>query len=550
MILRPRQKDFVDACLSALKTHGNTLGVAPTGCGKTVILSHIAGGFDSSLILQHRDELVSQNIETFKLCNPAIHADVFTADRKRFLGVGATFGMLQTICRPTNLERMKPVDLVAVDETHHVVSESYLRVLARAHELNNNVKIQGVTATPSRSDKKGLSKVFNNVADIIQLGELIQAGLLVRPRTFVVDCGLQEELRDVRRTAMDFDMKEVAKVMDKMAVNDRVFDEWKRLAGDRLTVIFCSTVGHAEHVAKKFQEKGVLADVIIGDMSSRQREDILAKFDRGEIQVIVNVAVLTEGWDCQPVSCVILLRPCSHKSTVLQMIGRGLRKVDPERYPWCQKDDCIVIDFGYSLITNGNLDIEVDLNPVKKTGRRIKCPGCQAEIPANTSTCPICEFVVNDRASVVRAARERGALEEFQLTEIELLDLSPYKWETMFDDLVMIANALTAWAACILVKGRWHAVGWYDGSADGVVNLANNADRILALGAADDFLRQHGDQSNAKKTKSWLSLPPTDQQLSMLKLDPMTAFSLSRYRASCLLTFKFSEKIIRRKLLI
>jgi DNA repair protein RadD len=549
MILRPRQKDFVDAVMLAFETKDNTLGVAPTGAGKTVILSSIMGHFDTSLILQHRDELVTQNLRTFKAVNPKKHADIFTADRKRFLGVGATFAMLQTMCRPANLDRMKPVDAIAIDEAHHAVSVSYKKVIERARELNPKVKILGVTATPSRSDRKALAEMFDNVADVIQLGELIQAGLLVRPRTFVVDCGLQEELSHVRRTAQDFDMKEVEKVMDKMAVNARVFDEWKTLAGNRLTVIFTSTVAHAEHVCKTFQEKGVLCEVVHGEMPDGLRKDLLARYDRGEVQVVVNVAVLTEGWDCQPVSCVILLRPCSHKSTVLQMIGRGLRKVEPERYPWAVKDDCIVIDFGYSLITNGNLDIEIDLNPVKREKKTICCPGCGAPIPASVTNCPLCEFLFNDRAAVVRAARERGALEEFGLTEIELLDLSPYKWETMFGDLVMIANGLTAWAACVLIHGRWRSIGWHEGSETGALELANNKDRILALGAADDYLRQHGDQTNAKKTKSWLNLPATEEQGKMLKLDIMQTFALSRYRASCMLTWRFHEKIIRKKLL-
>ena len=128
-------------------------------------------------------------------------------------------------------------------------------------------------------------------------------------------------------------------------LNDRVVEEWKNVAADRLTVVFCSTVAHAEHVAATYEAAGVSAAVVHGDMPDKARADVLAAFDQGAIRVLVNVAVLVEGWDCQPASCIILLRPSSYKSTMIQMIGRGLRKVDPEKYPGVQKDDCIDMRF-------------------------------------------------------------------------------------------------------------------------------------------------------------------------------------------------------------
>ncbi len=546
MILRPRQVEFVDKCVTALTAHGNTLGVAPTGCGKTVMLSSVAGRAESSLVIQHRDELVEQNRATFKAVNPGIQTDIFNAGRKRFCKTGATFAMIQTLMRDSNIGLMRPVQLLVIDEAHHVAAEGYKKVIEAARTLNPHVAVFGVTATPMRADKKALASIFTNVADVVQLAELIQAGHLVRPRTFVIDCGLREELRGVKKTLNEFDMGAVEAIMDKMAVNEKVFEEWAKLAADRQTVIFCSTIEHARHVLATFTERGVAAGIVTGDTDSRDRKETLAAYDRKELQVLVNVAVLTEGWDHQPTSCVVLLRPCSHKSTMLQMIGRGLRKVCLQRYPGVLKDDCIVLDFGYSLITHGNLDIDIELDPQKKKAEPIECPSCGTLIPAFARECPVCGSQL--KPPVERSeSGEREALTEFILTEVDLMESSPYRWEELWPGSVMMANALTAWAAMIPMAGRFVAVGGLD-AGGGAQVIHSAATRIEALASADDFLREHGDSSAAKKTKSWLSAPASDKQLQMLQINPQSGFGLSRYRASCQLTWKFNERYIKAKL--
>jgi DNA repair protein RadD len=544
MILRPRQEEFTDACIEAIKKHGNTLGVAPTGAGKTVMLSAVIGKMKpkSCLVLQHRDELVSQNRDTFRKINSEIRTDLMVADRKNFLSAGTTFAMVQTLAR--NLDAMRPVDLLAIDECHHVAADSYQRILERARVLNPLTLMFGVTATPMRADKRALTGAFSNVADIISITELIQGGHLVRPRTFVIDCGLREELRGVRRTAADFDMSEVEEIMDKSPITDRVVSEWKKLAGDRRTIVFASTVEHAQHVTDAFKAAGVKAELVHGAMADGDRKAVLKRLDRGETQVVCNVMVLTEGFDCQPVGCVILLRPCSHKSTMLQMIGRGLRKVDPQRYPGIRKDDCVVLDFGYSLLTHGTLETDIELAPKKGEAKKITCPECKTEIPGNVRECPICGFEINPAPRDSGEKSERDSLVDFGMTEIELIETSPFRWEPFFDNVVVIANGLTAWAALVNYAGRWLALGKSEeGDMPRPLLLANEADKVLALSSADDFLRDHGDKSNARKSRSWLSLPPTDKQRALLNIDPFQP--MSRYRASCALTWRFNERVIR-----
>ncbi len=109
-----------------------------------------------------------------------------------------------------------------------------------------------VTATPNRGDKKGLRPVFSNVADQISIGELIASGHLVPPRTFVIDVGAQEALKSVRKTVDDFDMKAVDAIMNQAPITDAVIRHWREKAGDRQTVVFCSTVDHARNVTEAF----------------------------------------------------------------------------------------------------------------------------------------------------------------------------------------------------------------------------------------------------------------------------------------------------------
>jgi DNA repair protein RadD len=166
MQLRPRQRTFVDKCVSAL---GNTLGVAPTGAGKTVMLSAVAGEYvnkgASALVIQHRDELVAQNRRTFEKVNPRASTGLFTADRKEW-GYGATFAMVQTLAG-AQPGRDAALDFIAIDEGHHAVADSYLRIIDTAKKRNPKVKLLLVTATPNRGDKKALRGVVSNVADQI-----------------------------------------------------------------------------------------------------------------------------------------------------------------------------------------------------------------------------------------------------------------------------------------------------------------------------------------------------------------------------------------------
>ena len=500
------------------------------------------------LVLQHRVELVDQNHRTFTKVAPKIPTSFWTQDRKRFHSDGVTFGMVQSVVNA--IDEMPKFGSVIVDEAHHSTANSYLKILTAIGNANPKSRLLGVTATPERADKRTLRAVYSNVADAISVRELIATGHLVKPRTYVVDIGVREDLQQVRTLSSDYDMDAVAEIMDRSILNDKVVEEWKRVAGDRRTVVFAANVAHAKHVTEAFTAAGVSADFVTGEMPAKQREDILSRFDRGEIQVICNVAVLTEGWDCQPVSCVVLLRPSSHRSTMIQMIGRGLRKLDPERYQGIIKDDCLVLDFGTSVLQHGSIEADKTLSD----GGTRACPSCQAVVPDVLYDCPLCGAELKQRgasgggAAEKKDKGEKEALSDFALTEVDLLAQSPYRWEELWNGVVMMATAFDAWAAIVSYGGRWVAVGGAKGQP--LRLLSCEAERMIALATADDYLREMGDPDAAAKNKRWLSMPPSERQLQALGItSPMQAVGITRYRATCLLTWRWAESAVKKRVM-
>ena len=545
MILRPRQAVLVERSLAALRQHQNTLAVAPTGSGKTVMLSAVVGRMlaepdAKACVLAHRDELTAQNQAKFARVNPGISTSIVDADAKSWSG-RTTFAMVPTLTREANLAQMPVLDLIVVDEAHHATAASYRRILDAAQSKNSRLQVFGVTATPNRGDGVGLRAVFSNVADHIRLGELIASGHLVRPRTFVVDLGVQSELSQVRRNASDFDMSAVEAILNTVPITQQVIAHWRAQADGRKTLVFCSTVAHAADVARAFGAAGIASVVIHGELPAAERKARLTAYERGEVQVVVNVAVLTEGYDYTPTSCIVLLRPSSHKSTLIQMVGRGLRTVDPAEHPHVDKTDCVVLDFGTASLMHGRLEEDTHLDGREPGAAPTKeCPNCAGSVPLRVTECPLCGYVWEQ--SERRDARlPVGA---FAMTEIDLLSGSNFSWVDLFGaGDTLVAAGFESWAGVFGIDGRWYALGAASGEP---VRLLAHGDRLIGLAKADDWLNAHEAADAAHKTKRWLGEPPTDKQLAHLPAAARQDFGLTRYQASAHLCFRFNRGAIQR----
>lgn len=535
--------------------------------GKTICLSAIGrelGG--KQLILQHRQELVAQNMAKYRLINPTTRVSTYTADSKSMRG-DAVFAMAQTLTR--NLDRIPHFDLAILDEAHHAAAPTWKNIIAAAKEKNPGLCVVGVTATPERSDRRSLRGLFDTVSDHVTIRELVQLGYLVRPRAYVVDVsGTQERLRALGNTSDFGDQVEVEKILNTTAVNEEVVRHWRERCADRQTIIFGATVQHAQDVAAAFAAAGVRSACVHGAMKDAERKAILRRFDAGEIQVLTNVMVLTEGFDSQPVASVILLRKCSEKGPLIQMVGRGLRTVSPEKYPGVIKKDCVVLDFGTSLLTHGDLDMAAALKEEKEfepgeaatkfcpgedsetyrvpdaTGRK----GCGAELPAQTKTCPLCGFVFE------RLGAEDGSeVVEVELTEMEILEASPFRYVDLFETgRAMIAKGFAAWAGIFSPDGEtWFALGKIKDERK--IHQIAISERLQAMAAADDFLRTYETDGGAKKTKRWLDQPASEKQLGLLSrlgyqihADLLGSSPFTKYSAVCHAEFQFCRVMIER----
>ena len=546
MILRPYQKVAVSDACTALDKHRNTLVVAPTGAGKTIMLSALVGERHKKgkrvLVIQHRDELVAQNKEKFEKVNPYITTSIVNGTVKHWDG-DAVFSMIQTMSRDRNLRDRPLFDMVVIDEGHHAAAPTYTKVINAVREDNDDAEIVGFTATPNRGDGKGLRSIFNNCAHQIELATLIREGFLVRPKSYIIDLGVGDQLDRVTKRGKEYDMEEVAAIMDRQVINDRIVSEWEDKAGNRKTVVFCSTVAHAEHVCDAFVSAGIRADYVTGETDKQKRAEMLYNLEFGDLQVIVNVAVLTEGFDAPPVSCIILTRPCSQKGTMVQMIGRGLRILDPELYPDVIKTDCVVMDFGTSIITHGGLDETANLDGADKSvggdAPTKICPDCESEVASNTRICPICEHEFERKV--------KDVLENFEMTEYDLMQMSPFMWIDPFslhegNGSAMMAMGFNGFTLVGKVGDYWMAIVKAKNGRPRVVSIG---EKVQAMAAGDDFLREIEDSNAANKTKRWLNQPASAKQKEHLAANGVTInmmdFSWTKYKAACCLSYYWNR---------
>ncbi len=296
-------------------------------------------------------------------------------------------------------------------------------------------RVYGVTATPNRGDRKGLRPVFSNVADQIRIGELIASGHLVPPRTFVIDVGVQEQLaQGAPQAGDDFDMGEVDAIMNQAPITEAVIRHWQEKAGDRQTVVFCSTVDHARNVAVAFSAAGVAGAESTATCRADERKAALDAYAAGEVRVIVNVAVLTEGWDHPPTSCVVLLRPSSYKSTMIQMVGRGpahRRSGGASRASSRPTASCSTS--ARSSLMHGSLEQDVDLDGRERDGDAPTkdCPDCRRQVPLAATRVPAL------RSSFVGAARRTtkpGAALRLRDDGDRPPERSSFRWCDLFGD--------------------------------------------------------------------------------------------------------------------
>lgn len=549
MIPRDYQLTAVEAAVAKTASVGRTLLALPCAAGKTAIAGFyiereaVASG-SRFLVIQHTDELIQQNRATIDRIT-GLPSSIVKAEKNDWSG-RVVFGSVQTLARNGRRQDMPPFSHLIIDEAHHAAAVSYQAIIDHALGQRRGCKLLGLSATPERGDGRSLRETFDNIGYHLPIGTLIKQGLLVPPKTLTVSLGVDKQLAAIKRTAADFDMQAADAILNCQVLNEAVVDHWKKHASDRRTVAFCTTIDHAAALAKAFQDAGIEAELVSGEMAIDERRARIAALANGELQLLTNCMVLTEGWDDQGVGCIIVLRPMLHKSTFIQAVGRGLRRVDPERFPGVVKTDCIILDFTGAAQRHGSIEAGLSLDGDECKPK--ECPECGAEVPKSMPECPFCGYVWAFQVEEAEEKTEKTVLERFELAEIDLLNASPFRWCDLFaDDQSLIASGFDAWGGIFYDGTHWHAIGKEKGTR---VRHLSVGPRVQALAAANDYMRERETSEASRKSRRWLQHPATDRQRELLYAAGSTVdrldFGLSKYAANCMLNFLWNKGAIKR----
>ena len=322
MQLRPYQIQAKDAVLSEWSEgHRKTLLVLPTGTGKTVVFAKVVedrvnnGG--RALVMAHRGELLSQAAD--KIMDASGMACALEKAESTSLGsnMPVTVGSVQSLAQPKRLARF-PRDYftdIVVDEAHHCLSDSYQRVLAHFPKAN----ILGVTATPDRGDMKNLGQFFDSKSYEYTMPQAIRDGYLCPIKAQMIP--LELDISGVKVTSGDFSSGEIGSALEPYL--DQIAREMTHYCKGRKTVVFLPLIQTSQKFCAILNCYGLRAAEVNGN--SENRAEVLRDFENGRYDVLCNSMLLTEGWDCPAVDCVVVLRPTKVRSLYQQMVGRGMR---------------------------------------------------------------------------------------------------------------------------------------------------------------------------------------------------------------------------------
>lgn len=336
--LRPYQKEALDAIVHA-ESNGITkqLVVLPTGAGKTILFSTLPSIRRNSLpmlVLAHREELLLQAKEKIHSANPDLTIGIEQAENKAG-NVDVVIASVATLGR-NNTPRILEYDksyfkTIIIDEAHHAAAPSYKRIV----EYFNAPFILGVTATPQRSDSTRLTDVFQEIVYYKSIQNLIEDGWLCPLVGYRVNT--KTDISRVEIQNGEYNQSQLEDEVNNPERNAGIVAAYNSLANLTKTIVFAAGVDHARTLAKEFEKNGTSVRVIVGTTPSDERRQILSDFRSGSVHVIVNVGVLTEGFDEPSLQTIILAKPTRSTLLYTQIVGRGTRL-----YPG--KPHCTIID--------------------------------------------------------------------------------------------------------------------------------------------------------------------------------------------------------------
>ena len=400
--LRPYQTQAIDDLWAWFGRHpdGNPIMEAAVGAGKSVMIAALAKRVHNEapgtrvLVLMHQRELLDQNLAKLKAIWPEADAGVISASHgKRQITSQIIFATIGSIYKIAHL--LGNIGIVLADECHMIQTKEtgmWRKFLSELFALCRTTRIIGWTGTPFRGNgvwlTEGASPLFTHIAARISMRTLLDSGYLSPLTTACTSTRI--DATDVRMSGGDYVLSDLAKVTDRDDLVQATCNEIVQIAHDRKRwLVFAVTVQHAENVTSALKLRGINAGIVTGETPKAEREQTIGAFRRGELRCLVNVAVLTTGFDTPEVDFIALLRATKSPVLYVQIMGRGMRLAPG-------KQDCLVADFTDTIETLGPVDAIKGKLP-KAAGAGTApfklCTECGSSNPAGASECCDCGFV-------------------------------------------------------------------------------------------------------------------------------------------------------------
>ena len=412
--LRPYQAEAVMSAHSSLLSpeKNKPLVCLPTGSGKTIVISALIERIleiepkAKILVVTHVKELVEQDYQKFLeySCLPKEAVGIASAGLGRYeTNFQITFGTIQTLHSRRFSEFL---DYVFIDEAHLLPRDSrtiYRKILGKINLINPKIKIAGFTATPYRLDSglltEGEDALFTHISYEAKISDLVRNGYLSN----LISVGSLLHVKEENLTISGNEFDEAVSEKEMMGLTPKIQEEiLKHGSGRKAWLVFCTSIKHADQVARSLRAANISCEVVSSLQTNKDRKEAIEAFKAGTLRALVNVNVLTTGFDVPQIDMIVSLRPTMSTSLWIQICGRGMRRSDG-------KSDCLVLDYANNIARHGPIDVIRPNEGLERSEQvwnrktaRI-CPGCGTPCNSKLFFCPNCQTILSADRSIILA---------------------------------------------------------------------------------------------------------------------------------------------------